>query len=445
MSSNARVLVINDNPEQSGDLTRKLHAQGYENVPLKEKMDALEQVRATKPDLVIIAGDNKAGSSLNLTRALKGRSETANVPIIMITPSESESERVDALHAGADACLLFPYHDMQLFGRIESLTRLGAMHDELRRRTLSARKYGVQEQASQLFQNKAVDDANFLLAGSAHPQFELIEESLCGLGTLTHAQNPGVALSYLERRPYDAILLNIQQGQEAVFLQFMEDVRRNARMYNIPIICMMDDASAGHLTGAYAAGAADVIRSPLNIGDFKARVDVLIRQRRLRNSLTGAYREPRALTLSDALTGLYNHGFLMEHLSEIVADFHAQNRSLSLAVFTIDNLSEINSLYGYSVGDKILAQLGILLSNLVRAEDLPARYSGHRFALVMPETRLVPAEHVAFRIGSVINFTEIMEGDFPVAIRAHAATGIASLAPGMNAEALIRAAIGNSR
>ena len=444
MSSSARVLVINDDPEQAGVLTRKLHAQGYENVPLKAKMDALDQVQNTKPDVVIIAGGREM-SSLNLTKALKGRSETAGVPVILITRSENESERIDGLRAGADACLPFPYFDTQLFGRIDSLTRLGTMQEELRRRSNTALKYGIEHHTPAAPLNKSPDEANFLLVGPAHAQIEMIEQSLCSLGALTHAQNTGIAISYLERRSYDAIIVNIPHGQEAGFFQFMEDVRRNARMFNIPIICLMEASSASHFTGAYAAGAADVIRPPMDMADFNARVDVLIRQQRTRNSMIAAYQQTRNETVSDALTGLYNHGFLMEHLSGLVADSHAQNRSLSLAIFTLDNLSEVNSQHGYRVGDKILGQLGIMISNLVRGEDLPARYSGRRFALLMPETRLAPAELVAYRIGSVINFTEIMEGESMVPIRAHVATGVASLVPEMTAEALIKAAIANSR
>ena len=444
MSSSARLLVINDDPEQAGVLTRKLHAQGYENVPLKAKMDALEQVQSTKPDVVIIAG-GLAMSSLNLTKALKGRSETAGVPVILITRSENESERIDGLRAGADACLPFPYFDTQRFGRIDSLMRLGTMQEELRRRSNTALKYGVEDHTPASVLNKSPDEANFLLVGPAHAQIELIEQSLCGLGASAHAHNTGIAMSYLEKRSYDSIIVNIPAGQEAGFFQFMEDVRRNARMFNIPIICLMEASSASHFTGAYAAGAADVIRPPMDMADFNARVDVLLRQQRLRNSMIMAYRQTLSGTVSDALTGLYSHGFLMEHLSGLVADSQRLKRSLSLTIFTVDNLTEINSLHGYRVGDKILGQLGILISNLVRGEDLPARYSGRRFALLMPETRLAAAELVAYRIGSVINFTEIMEGDSTVPIRAHVTTGVGSLAPGMKTDALINSAIANSR
>ena len=445
MSSSVRVLVIGNDSVGADALTRKLHAQGYESVPHKDKLDALDQVRTSKPDIVIIAGSDSGGSSLNLTRALKGRSETAGVPVILITPSKSEATRTEGLLAGADACLQFPYHDMQLFGRIESLTRLGTMQEELRRRSVTAAKYGLPSPSAILPQNIIKDDANFLLVGPSQEHFEQIEQGLCHMGTLTHAQSPSTGMNYLERRRYDAILLNIPHGQEGDFFLFIEDVRRNSRLFNIPIVCMLSVASSGDAAAAYTAGAADVFRHPMNIGDFSARVGVLVRQQRYRDSLINVYRQARDVAVSDALTGLYSHGFMMEHLCELVSESHTQNRSLTLGVFTFDNLTDINNLYGYNIGDKILRQVGLVVSNLVRGEDLSARFSGRRIALIMPETRLAPGELVAHRIGSIINFTEIMEGDIATPIRAHVSTGVASLAAGMNAEALIRAAIASSR
>lgn len=445
MSSSARVLVINNNPAESGTLTRKLHDQGYESVPLKENMDALDQVRVSRPDVIIITGSDGANSNINLTRALKGHSETAGVPVILITPSSSDTARSDGLHAGADACLPFPYHDLQLFGRIESLARLGTMQEELRRRSQTAAKYGLTRPGAISPASAVQDDANFLLVGPAQDHFEQIEQALCDLGTLTHAQSPATAMHYLERRRYDAILLNIPQGLEAAFFQFAEDIRRNSRLFNIPMVCMMDAAPSCDPSAPYAAGAADVFLHPINIGDFSARVEVLVRQQRYRDSLINVYRQARDVAVSDALTGLYSHGFMMEHLCELVAESHGQHRSLTLGVFTMDDLADINASYGYNTGDKILRQVGLLISNLVRGEDLSARFSGRRFALVMPETRLIPGEQVAYRIGSVINYTEIMEGDGPTPIRARVTTGVACLAPGMNAEELVHAAIANSR
>ena len=445
MSSSARVLVIDSDPAEAATLNRKLHERGYQTIAITENMDALDQVLVTRPDVVIISGGEAAGSSLNLTRALKVGNETSSVPVIMITPSYCDSARADGLRAGADACLPFPYHDLQLFGRIESLARLGTMQEELRRRTNTAAKYGLTGPAPILSTDAGKYDASFLLVGPAQESFEEIELALSGLDTLTHAQSPSTAISYLERRRFDAILLNVPNGQENSFFQFAEDVRRNSRLFNIPLVCMMGATASIDQTAPYTSGAADVFRHPINIGDFSARVEVLVRQQRYRDALINGYGHARGVAVSDALTGLYSHGFMMEHLGGLVAETHVQNRSLTLGIFTLDALAGINQQFGYTIGDKILRQIGMLISHLVRGEDLSARFSGRRFALIMPETRLIPGEYVAYRIASVINFTEIMEGDGATPIRARVSTGVASLDPGMSAEELIEAAIANSK
>lgn len=445
MSSSARVLVISNDQEESGILTRKLHEQGYDSVPHRENMDPLDLVRASKPDIVIISGNNAGNSNLNLTRALKGRSETSAVPVILIASSDSDAARADGLRAGADACLPFPYHDLQLFGRVESLARLGAMQEELQRRTRTSAKYGLEGPTAVSSIGALKDDANFLLIGSADQHFEKIEQALISFGTLSHAQSPATGMSYLERRRFDAILLNIPEGREEEYFQLIQDVRRNSRLFNIPIVCLLAKTAQCTPAAPYTAGAADVFRHPVDIDDLRARVDVLVRQQRFRDSLIGMYRQARHVTISDALSGLYSHGFMMEHLSELVAESHSQNRSLTIGIFTLQNLADINSQYGYTLGDKILRQVGLLISNLVRGEDLSARYSGSRFALIMPETRLIPGEHVAHRIGSVINYTELMAGDIGGPVRPMVTTGVASLGKGMNAQALVNAAIANGK
>ncbi len=445
MSSSARILVIDNDPAESGSLNKKLAARGYENIDVNGNMDALDQVISSRPDVVILSASDNAGATLNLARAIKGRNDTASVPVILITQSDSDAARAEGLRAGADACLPFPYQDLQLFGRIDSLARLGAMQEELRRRTHTASKYGLSLPAPAASGNAAEGDANFLLVGPSGDNFEIIERSLCNLGSLTHSQNPALGITYLERRRFDAILLNIPPGQEAAYYLFAEDVRRNSRLFNIPIICLMDSAAPADQSAPYAAGAADVFGHPINIEDFGTRVKVLVSQTRYRDSLIQVYRQANDVAVSDALTGLYSHGFLMEHLSGVVAEAHSQHRSLTLGVFNLDNLPDINHELGYAIGDKILRQVGLVISNLVRGEDLSARFSGRRFALVMPETRLIPGEHVAHRIGSVINYTEIMEGNSSVPIRARISTGVAGLTPGMTAEALIKTAIANSK
>lgn len=445
MSSRARVFIVNDDPVEAGRLTEKMSSQGYSGVQVGND-DAFDLIRVSRPDVVIVSGNahNSGNSRLNLTRALKSHQETSRVPVILIAETAESSAQLEGLRAGADACLPYPYHDLQLFGRIDSMVRLATMQEELQRRRQTAQIYGV-EGPDMISPPSAVNDSNLLLVGPADADYEHIEQALCDYGTLVHAHTASTATTYLERRNFDTIMVNVPVHQEEELYRFCQDVRRNSRLYNIPIVCMISGRSAADLTRAFTAGAADVFHHPINMADLRMRIDMLVRQQRYRDTLREAYRQARNVATTDSLTGLYNYGFLMQHLKALVEDAHARSKSLTVGAFSIDNLAEINAVHGYAIADKIMRQVGLVISTLVRGEDLPARLGGGRFALVMPETRLAPGELVAHRIGSVINYTEMMASDAGEAgtmIRPHVTTSVAALEPGMSGEQLLAKASG---
>lgn len=438
MSGNARVLVVNDDPVEAGRLTKLMETRGYNGIHAGSQ-DALDLVRSSRPDVVILGGGGN--SRLNLTRALKGHVETSQVPVILMAESMDSAAQLEGLRAGADVCLPNPCHDLQLFGRIDSMVRLAMMQEELQRRRETSLLYGVKG-PEMITPPAAITDSNLLLVGPADGDYERIEQALCDYGTLVHAHTASTAMTYLERRDFDTIMVNVPEGQEEEFYRFCHDVRRNARLYNVPIVCMISASAQGGSTNAFAAGAADVFHHPISMADLRMRIDVLVRQQRYRDTLREVYRQARNVATTDSLTGLYNHGFMMQHLTSLVADSHARSKSLSVGAFTIDNLAEINAGHGYAIGDKVLRQVGLVISTLVRGEDLPARLGGGRFILVMPETRLASAELVVHRIGSVINFTEMMAEDSGATIRPHVATGVAALEPGISAETLLARVFG---
>lgn len=431
MNSSARVLVVNADPAESEKLTKKLLTQGYDGIHASNA-DALRLIQSHRPDVVIVAGGE---APVTLAGALK----TAKLPVIMI----AQAGAAQKLSNGADSCLPFHYHDLQLFGRIESMLRLAAMHDELRRRRETAQTYGVTG-PDLIIPQEIIRDAYILLVGLADSAFENIAPALSADGVTLRAGTASTAMSVLEQRRCDAIILDVQQGNEAEAFQFCEDVRRNSQLFNIPIICLFDSGDSASITAAYTAGAADVFHHPVSLDDLRLRIDVLVRQQRYRDALRQAYHQPRNVATTDALTGLYNHGFLMQHLTGLVADARACGKNLAVGGFSVDNLAGINAAHGYATGDKILRQIGLVVSTLVRGEDLPARLGGGKFILAMPETPLAAGELVAHRIGSVINFTELMAEDAGQALRPHVSTGVASLEPGMSAEALIAKALGKA-
>lgn len=115
---------------------------------------------------------------------------------------------------------------------------------------------------------------------------------------------------------------------------------------------------------------------------------------------------------TDALTGLHNFRYFYDRLEEEIA--RAERRSMALAVvyFDIDGLKQINDTHGHLAGDAVLRTLGRAIEASVRTEDVPARYGGDEFAIVMPETAREEAEKVVQRLMALLDSTRIdLDGD----------------------------------
>ena len=64
----------------------------------------------------------------------------------------------------------------------------------------------------------------------------------------------------------------------------------------------------------------------------------------------------------------------------------------------IDHFKRVNDTYGHTLGDEVLREVAVRLASSVRAVDLPCRYGGEEFVVVMPATRLTDAARIAERI-----------------------------------------------
>jgi diguanylate cyclase (GGDEF)-like protein len=110
---------------------------------------------------------------------------------------------------------------------------------------------------------------------------------------------------------------------------------------------------------------------------------------------------------TDALTGIHNYRYFYDRLEEEVARAERHQSALAVAFFDIDELKKVNDTYGHLAGNEVLRVLGQTITERVRTEDVPARYGGDEFAIVMPDTPREEAEKVVIRLMEILDGTDV--------------------------------------
>ena len=105
---------------------------------------------------------------------------------------------------------------------------------------------------------------------------------------------------------------------------------------------------------------------------------------------------------TDGLTGLYNHRQFHERMDQEIARGSRFGAVFSIIMLDIDLFKVYNDIYGHLAGDQILRKMGELIKASVRKLDIPFRYGGEEFTVILPEARLDNAYKVAERMRKTI-------------------------------------------
>lgn len=108
--------------------------------------------------------------------------------------------------------------------------------------------------------------------------------------------------------------------------------------------------------------------------------------------------ELRRLARFDELTGLCNRRYFLDRLTQEILRARRYGSPLSLLMLDLDHFKQINDTYGHIIGDTVLATVASLLRDTVRATDIPGRYGGEEFCIVLTETKIDGARLLAERL-----------------------------------------------
>lgn len=128
----------------------------------------------------------------------------------------------------------------------------------------------------------------------------------------------------------------------------------------------------------------------------------------------------KTLVSTDALTGLFNYRHFTQSLDLEMERARRSGKPVALLMLDLDHFKGVNDTWGHEFGNKTLVHVARLIQNTVRRLDIPCRYGGEEFAVILPDTTLHAAVVLAERLRQIIADAPLYSDDSEV----HVSTSI---------------------
>ncbi|MBO9560725.1 MAG: PleD family two-component system response regulator [Caulobacter sp.] len=389
----ARILVVDDIEANVRLLEAKLSAEYYQVSVAYDGPTALALAASELPDVILLDVMMPGMDGFTVCRKLKEDPTTRHIPVVLVTALDGRADRIQGLEAGASDFLTKPIDDVMLFARVRSLTRFKLVLDELRQREASGRRMGVIAGAASRLDGLG---GRVLVVDDNERQAQRVAAELAVEHRPVVESDP-VKAQISAGGPVDLVIINAAaKGFDG--LRFAAGLRSDERTRHLPILAMVDPDERPRLVKALEIGINDILPRPIDPQELSARVKTQIQRKRYTDYLRQNLDHSLELAVTDQLTGLHNRRYMAGQLDSLVKRAALGGDPVSALLIDIDHFKKINDTFGHDVGDEVLREFALRLASNVRAVDLPCRYGGEEFTVIMPDTQLVDALRIAERI-----------------------------------------------
>jgi two-component system cell cycle response regulator len=203
------------------------------------------------------------------------------------------------------------------------------------------------------------------------------------------------ALAKLGVGAFDMLLSDLEMPK-LNGLDLIEHVRAQSGVGSIYAVMITSRGDVQSKVEALARGYDDFLPKSAVEVEVAARIDAarrMLDRERIRNEEIERW---RALAMRDELTGVGTRRTFVDRTASVLAE----GRQTAVLLFDLDDFKHINDTHGHLTGDRILRDVGSLLLNNTRREDVVARYGGDEFVLLIPDIDLAEARSIADRLAS---------------------------------------------
>ncbi|NWG03217.1 MAG: diguanylate cyclase [Syntrophaceae bacterium] len=254
--------------------------------------------------------------------------------------------------------------------------------------------------------NRREGKGKVLIVDDAPDTLEIIQKLLYYEGYEVLVASSGEeGIKKVEQEKPDVVLMDINlpgiDGTEAL---------KRIRLIN-PIQCVIiltAFATVDNAIQALKEGASDFVKKPFENEHLIHIVNQGLEKFRTLKEKEKLEEDVKRLSITDDLTGLFNHRHFYEKLEIELTRAKRQKTSLSLLMFDLDHFKRYNDLKGHLEGDKVLKRIGEIVKRSIRYHiDSGYRYGGDEFAVLLIGASLDQALAIAERIRSSIEQTEL--------------------------------------
>lgn len=449
-----RILIIDDDRQLGRVLKEYFARNGIEAFVFEAPPDIASTIESVQPDSVLLDVVLREAFGLDVLSEIK---EVApQLPVIMMTGFTDYEKNIESLRKGAYAFFNKPFPSIEEV--YHSTKNAVSYHQELRRtRHLTEEiERKLHSERLNLLELDFLKSLNRLIGETEDPatvlrsSFSLLTSFLSfdAFAALVHDTNEvaihvysNVALESEDTEMISKTLTNrmgeaIGEGTETRILLNLES--EGAKSPGAKTFCAIVSSLSPR---SRARGHTALFRTtPFDPDDeatfkrFSSHISSTLEKIAL-------FQEIKSLSIHDALTGLFNHGFMLTKLDEEVERAKRYDAHFSIALFDVDDFKKVNDTHGHLAGDAVLKRLGELFRAGMRGIDTAGRYGGEEFLVILPETGGERAYLTAERLRAEIAAGVFTYGD--AKIRVSVTGGVASYCDGANATTLLKAADNN--
>jgi diguanylate cyclase (GGDEF)-like protein len=439
--SDFRILLVDDHQFIHEIVNRILEVDGFHIDHAFDGVEALQRIKENPPDLVIMDQMMPKMDGITCTVKIRKKYSNLEVPIIFLTAKADKDTLVEVLNAGADDYITKPFEKEELLARINAHLRTKKLQQDLIKKTteldlanskikdlndqlltankqLRKRLYDLHNLfevsikfLSKLNLDEVINTSLLTIIGLLGVQKVSIAVQSPDKDILTIAKNKGIEkdekfeLSIPKSDPLIEYLESTRtplklKGFTKIDSDILKKIKRKKFHLVVPLI-YQGTLVGMLLVGPYLNPNQDDESTRELLGILSSLISVALINANL-------YDQVKSMSYKDGMTGLHNYRYFEIRMKEEFSRAQRLNEPLSVMILDVDHFKNYNDTLGHLAGDEVLRKLARILQNSLRKNDIPVRYGGEEFAIILPGATKENAFKVASRLRK-----EIERSPFP--------------------------------